>query len=94
MDLARLLVSQRTLRNPAQLPALVRAVLADLPLPPIRLSEDTDGAVQIEDGHHRALAYWLAGRTRLHWGEYTLEPRGRRRPRFGGLSDLFVRTCW
>lgn len=92
MDLQTLYVSQRRLRNPGQLPRLIAAVCASDPLPPILISEDDDGSLQLEDGHHRALAYVLAGRARLERGEYVLIPRERRRPRFGRLVDLAVRV--
>lgn len=85
-------VSQRKLRDPEQLSSLVLAVLAGDPLPPLLLSEDDDGTVQIEDGHHRASAYWLAGRRQLRFEEYVLWPRARRRPRFGRIADLLSRV--
>ncbi len=62
------------------------------PIPPVLLSEDDDGTVQVEDGHHRVTAYWLAGRERLEPYEYILIPRERRRPRFGGVADLLARV--
>lgn len=84
-------VSQRKLRAPEQVHALVRSVLCGEPIPPILLSEDDDGSVQVEDGHHRATAYWLAGRCELRSEEYVLFPRERTRPRFGRIGDLVAR---
>lgn len=92
MELSKLFVSQRKLRAPEAIPALIAAVLHDEPLPPIVLSEDEDGSVQIEDGHHRATAFWLSGRTRLGPHEYLLFPRMRHRPRFGHIVDLIARV--
>lgn len=93
MDLSQLYVSQRKLRNPGQLAALIAAVRARDPVPPVTVSEDDDGSLQVEDGHHRACAYALAGRTRLEPHEYVLLPRERRRPRFGRLADLLARVA-
>lgn len=87
-----LFVSQRKLRAPGQVAALMACVRSGEPLPPILLSEDDDGTVQIEDGHHRATAFWLCGRGRLGAHEYLLFPRTRRRPRFGRLADLVARV--
>lgn len=92
MDLSNLFVSQRRLRSPAQVAGLITCVLHGEPLPPILLSEDEDGSVQIEDGHHRATAFWLSGRAHLEPHEYVLFPRTRRRPRFGRIADLVARV--
>lgn len=89
MDLTSLYVSQRQLRSPAQLCALIAAIRDGDPIPP---SEDDDGSFQIEDGHHRATAYVLAGRDLLEPHEYIVIPRERRRPRFGGIADLLNRV--
>ncbi len=91
MDIHMLYVSQRRLRNPGQLAGLVAAVRAGDPLPPVLISEDEDGSCQVEDGHHRTLAYWLAGRSTLAHAEYVLIVRERRRPRFGGVVALAAR---
>jgi ParB-like chromosome segregation protein Spo0J len=58
MDLTKMFVSQRKLRTPAQVYALVLSVRAGDPIPPILLSEDEDETIQVEDGHHRVCAYW------------------------------------
>lgn len=92
MELSKLFVSQRKLRAPAQVAGLVACVRHGELLPPILLSEDDDGTVQIEDGHHRATAYLLSGRARLAAHEYLVLPRTRLRPRFGRLLDLLARV--
>jgi hypothetical protein len=92
MDLTKLFVSQRRLRTPEQVRGLIESIDRGDLLPPILLSEDDDGTIQIEDGHHRATAYWLAGRIRLEFHEYLLLPRERRRPRFGRIPDLISRS--
>ena len=85
-------VSQRKLRAPEQTHALVRSVLNGEPIRPVLLSEDDDGSIQVEDGHHRVVAYWLAGRHRLTSEEYVLILRERLRPRFGRIPDLISRV--
>jgi hypothetical protein len=92
MELSTLFVSQRKLRAPGAVAALMACVRGGDLLPPILLSEDDDGSVQIEDGHHRATAFWLCGCTRLEPHEYLLLPRTRRRPRFGRIADLVARV--
>lgn len=93
MDLTQLFVSQRKLRNPGQIPGLIASILNGDLLPAILLSEDDDGSIQIEDGHHRATAYLLSGRTQLRFHEYLLLPRERIRPRFGRIADLIAREA-
>ncbi len=93
MDISRLFVSQRKLRRANQIPALVTAIRDGDPILPVRLSEAADGTVQVDDGHHRVMAYWLAGRTRLGRHEYTLVLTDRPRTRFGRLADLVARAA-
>jgi len=92
MDLAAMLVSQRKLRAPEQMHMLVEGVRCFNPIPPAPLSEDDDGSVQVEDGHHRVTAYWLAGRPTLWPDEYILTARRGVRPRFGHICDLIARV--
>jgi hypothetical protein len=92
MDITQLFVSQRKLRRPEQLPALVSAIQQGDPIPPIRLTEAEDGTVQVDDGHHRVVAYWLSGRTKLARHEFRLTLTDRPRPRFGRVADLLRRV--
>jgi hypothetical protein len=90
MELHRIFVTQRRLRNSAQLPALIREVGLSLRVPPVVLGELEDGKVFIIDGHHRCLAYLLSGRDSLLWGEYVLCPVDHPKAMFGKLTDLSV----
>jgi hypothetical protein len=92
MDITVVYVSQRNLRRAEQIPGLIQAILCGDELPPIRLSEAEDGSLQIDDGHHRAAAYWLSGRRQLARHEYELTLTDRPRPRFGRIPDL-LRRC-
>jgi len=84
MQLSTLYVSQRRLRNPDQIPALVEAIQNGWPVSPVRLSEDDDGSIQVEDGHHRITAFWIAGKHELTPQDYLLlSIADRPRPRFG-----------
>jgi hypothetical protein len=91
MDITTLFVSQRKLRQPEQLPALIQAIRDGDYIPPIRLSEAEDGTIQVDDGHHRIVAYWLSGRTCLKQHEYVILT-DRQRPRFGKIADLLRRA--
>lgn len=92
MDIATLYVSQRKLRRAEQIPALIEAIQNGDYISPIRISEAEDGTLQIDDGHHRAVAYWLSGRKRLERHEYDLVLTDRHRARFGFIPDL-LRRC-
>ena len=72
----------------AQLPDLIREVGVSLRMPPVILGELEDGTVFIIDGHHRCVAYHLAGRTSLRFGEYILCPVDHPKAMFGRLTDL------
>ena len=91
MEITRLFVSQRKLRQPEQIPALVQAIWNGDYINPIQLSEDEEGTIQVDDGHHRIVAYWLSGRTDLERHEYTLIFSDKPRARFGRVSDLLRR---
>ena len=90
MNLDRVFVTQWRLRNLAQLPALVEAVGDGACFPPVLLAEMEDGTVFIQDGHHRCLAFVLAGRTELRWGEYILLPVEHARALRGKLMEAKV----
>jgi hypothetical protein len=94
MNINDIYVTQRTLRCPEQVPAMVTAIEQGDPLPLVVLSEFEDESIQIEDGHHRCLAYWLSGRRDLGQVEYLLvqrELRNNHKRRFGFVSDLHRR---
>ncbi len=91
MDITQLYVSQRNLRRAAQIPSLITAIRNGEYIPPIRLSEAEDGTIQVDDGHHQVVAYWLCGRTYLAPHEYVVTLTDRPRPRFGHIPDLLHR---
>jgi hypothetical protein len=91
MNLYRVHVTQWRLRNPAQVPALIEAIRDNAMIPPVMLAELEDGTVFIHDGHHRSIAFWLAGKTQLEWGDYILLPVDHPRVMRGKLADPAVR---
>lgn len=93
MVIEDLFVSQCVLRRAGQIPTLVFAIHRGDRIPPIRLSEADDGTVQIDDGHHRAVAYWLSGRQTLAPGEYLLIQTDSARRRTGKFSKLIANVC-
>lgn len=42
------------------------------PPQPMKIKRMPDGKLYLHDGHHRAIALWIAGRVTLHPDEYTL----------------------
>lgn len=84
-------VSQKKLRRAEQVSALIQAIQNGETLPLVRLREAEDGTVQVDDGHHRVVAYWLSGRDRLARHEYRLVLTDLPRPRFGRIADLLRR---
>ena len=89
MELSRVVASHWNLRNPAQVKRMVDAILMGSLLPPVDLFESSDGVIQILDGHHRCVAYWLAGVQELGWGEFLLLPSDEIwRPRCGTVPEM------
>ena len=91
MEISRIFVSQRKLRNVGQLAKMVVAIKSGGFLPRIKLCRCEDGSIQVEDGHHRLTAFWLAGFTKLRKDDYELYEKDRWRPRFGTIEDLIDR---
>lgn len=92
MNLELLIVSHRQLRNPAQIPALMQAIIDGELLPEVTLFENVEGEIQILDGHHRCIAYYLAGFDSLGYGEYILLPEiDQHRPNKGTLREMVLR---
>lgn len=92
METLSILVSQRQLKRHFQVPSLVVAVKAGIYLPPIILNRRDDGLVQLEDGHHRLAAYYLAGVSSIPTEGYLLLEKDRKRPTFGNIRDLLERV--
>ena len=91
MRVSTLFVSQRKLRDVAQIPTMIETLRDGGTLPPITLARDEYGVVQVEDGHHRLIAMWLAGQTELEAHQYLLVEKDQWRPRFGNVADLATR---
>lgn len=92
VKLANIYVTQRKLRNVAQLSQMQKAIADDELLPQIKLAEFEDGSIHIEDGHHRCTSYWLSGRTDLEDHEYFMVYKELQdRHRFGKIADLCKR---
>ncbi len=87
MELKKIQVGQARLRNPGQLAEMVATIEEGGALPPILLAELEDGTLYIQDGHNRSVAYVLAGRASLNWGEYILLPVEHARALKGKLTD-------
>ena len=73
MDIATLWVMQEELRHP--IAALITTIKEGTVIEPLDIVEFEDGVRMIHNGHHRAVAALLAGRTTLNPAEYTLHKR-------------------
>ena len=93
VNIHKLYVCQRKLRNVEQIPLMLDAIADDELLPPVRLAEFEDGTIHIEDGHHRCTSYWLSGKECLDSHEYELIQKDfQDRNRFGKIRDLWKRV--
>ena len=91
MQIKDIWMSQRKLRNVAQIPAMQQEIVNGGFLPRIRINRDTDGSFQLEDGHHRLVAYWISDIRELTPDDYLLLEKDKWRPRFGKIEDLIMR---
>lgn len=78
------------LRRKEQIAGMIQKLNDGGWLPPIIISQNEDEEFQLEDGHHRLVAYWLSGRTSLEEGEYILVQKDQWKPRLGKI-DIFMR---
>lgn len=85
-------ITQRKLNRPEQLPEIMASISLGAAVEPITLSKFEDGSIQVDDGHHRLVAYILCGRSSLNDDEYVLLPRDNYKNRFGTIQDLVSRT--
>lgn len=92
MHIKEIWVSQKCLARRAQIPHMVRALEEEY-LPPISLIRCEDGEIQVDDGHHRLMAYWLSGRRTLEKEEYTLAEKDQWKSRKGKVVDLLAREA-
>lgn len=91
MHISEIWMSQRKLRCTEQILAMVKTLKEGGCLPRIMLSRSKDGSIQLENGHHRLTAIWLAGWRQLQKHEYLLLEKDQWRPRFGKITDLLAR---
>ncbi len=89
MRIEEIYVTQRKLRYPDKLLLMIEDIKL---LPPIILGQLEDGTIEVREGHHRLVAFWLAGRKTLSVEEYILVQIDKSRPRFGKVEDLWKRT--
>lgn len=77
------------LRRKQQIAEMIRTLDDGGWLPPITIIQNEKDEFQLEDGHHRLAAYWLAGRDRLEEGEYLLVQKDQWKPSHGKV-DIFI----
>lgn len=91
IDIAKLKTTQHRLNRAHQLPKLVEEIRQGGYVEPIQIARLADGTMAIENGHHRTVAAWLAGRRFLRKYEYILvEKDFLYRSVRGEVSDLVV----
>ncbi len=92
MQIKSIWVSQRQLRNVAQVVSMQIALARGNPLPPVTIACCEDDSYQLEDGHHRLVAYWLSGNQAIQPHQYFLVQKDRWKPRFGKIEKLLDRV--
>lgn len=93
MKIAELYSTQRNLRRKEQIKELVKSIQNNEYIEPVLLSESEDGKVQVENGHHRVIAYYLSGRDVLKEDEYILLNGDTGRIRICKIEKLMALWC-
>lgn len=83
--------TQRTIKRPDQILGLIQELQEGGNIPLIDISEDSDGDYKIENGHHRAIAYYLLGYEELDHRHYQLVGASKR-SKVLLLKDLVIKT--
>jgi ParB-like nuclease domain len=91
MQIENIWVSQRQLRNVAQVVSMQIALSRGFRLPPVTVACCEDGSYQLEDGHHRLVAYWLSGLRELSPSQLFTVEKDQWKPRFGRIDNLLDR---
>jgi len=86
MEIMNIWISQRNLKRAEQIPAMILDLKNGKRLPPVLLIRTENNLIQLEDGHHRLLAYWLAGRETLNFDEYFLVEKDQWKPITGKID--------
>lgn len=86
MEIMNIWISQRNLKRAEQIPAMILDLKNGKRLPPVLLIRTENNLIQLEDGHHRLLAYWLAGRETLNFDEYFLVEKDQWKPIIGKIN--------
>ena len=88
ISLDKLMVSQWNLNRVDQIKGIIDSIKNGEYVDPINVSELGDDIFRIEDGNHRAVAYFLSGRLSLNYGEFNIVPFNASRNTVGLLKDL------
>lgn len=77
IEIKHIKLQQRNLKRSYQIDQLVKDILLENEIPPIKLILEENG-IYCHDGHHRLEAYILAGRTYLRdyeWEQFFNKPK-------------------
>ena len=74
IELDKLYTTQSSAKRSHQIKDIIASIKDGDYIEPIHLSEIEDGVYRIEDGTHRAIAYYLSGKKELGYGEYEIVP--------------------
>ncbi len=86
INLGELWMTQKSLKRSDAIPGMIKD-LKDVFFPPIQINRTPDGSLEIHDGHHRAVAYWLSGKRILDLEDYLIVEVETAKPRFWQLKN-------
>ena len=88
MEIEKIWICQKNLKRSGQIPEMMSKLRE---LPPIELAETEDGEIQVVDGHHRLMAYYLSGQRFLTSDQYNLTQKTNWRAKIGKI-DVLLRS--
>lgn len=83
--------TQKNLKRASQIPELLNAIKSNEYVEPITLAIARDNKIQVENGHHRLIAYILSGKQYLTKEEYNLILFSKR-PKFFTIFNLIPKN--
>lgn len=92
MKIETIKVTQRKLKRKEQLQDLIKSIQNNEYIEPIILHKQPDDSVHCIEGHHRLIAYYLAGKHELEDYEYELILADNEKPCFGTVKNFIERN--
>lgn len=80
-------LTQKMFKRADSIPHMMETLLDGKELPPVTLNRLPDDSIEVQDGHHRVMAYYLAGFEYLEDSEFILIDKDQPKRRYGQYAS-------